>query len=313
MPKTNTKTKTYRAVMLSLATSPITHMSGVRGNEGVLMREPVIVDGQARWVPVLSGNALRHRMVREPGARHLIQRWGLGGSLNLAQLNWLLHGGNLTGSTARVSISRTNRLFELFPLVRVLGCSLPDQIVAGALQCWRGILLCRENVDRVNALIPTDWEPADGLRPAQEFIDGYQYTRSDAAGSAPDLLPPADEEDRESNLMIFSGQAITPGAAFLHGWVLRHCSTVELGALLTSLNIWSQEGGVIGGQSGRGHGRLATSLHLPDVDAAACIAEYEAHIDAVRDEAVAFLDEQFGRAVPGENGAPAKKTRKAKA
>lgn len=298
-------TKTYRLTCLSKATSLLTHNSGVQGNEQIVMREGVSTDDGLRFVPVLSGNALRHRIVREPGARYLVDAWELRGNLSLDQLNWLFHGGNLSQSTAHVSLSRQQELFRLFPLIRLIGCSLPNQIVAGSLDCHRGTLVCRENSWRLKAATPEGWQ-ADyaALRSAEHFIEQYQYTRSDARHTARDLAP-TNGEDADSNLMIFGGQSVIAGAAFLHGFLARHVGDLELGCLLLSLRLWQAHGGTIGGQASRGHGRLATSLHIaPDVDQEAVIQKYTDHVASVRDEAVAFLDGNF--APPDEN----KKSRK---
>lgn len=86
---------------VSIAKSPITHMSGSIGNESVIAVEKVMTARGYRMVPFLSGNALRHRAIREPGMMWLIEQYGLKERIDLKILNFLLHGGNLTESTAR--------------------------------------------------------------------------------------------------------------------------------------------------------------------------------------------------------------------
>ena len=130
---------------LSEATSPISHMSGSVGNESVISRESVKCESGIVQVPCLSGNALRHRCVRLPGMLWLIDRYGLKGKLTLPVLNLLLHGGNLTMSTAMENTSRIAEMHEVFPLLSLLGGSLPDQILAGSMDVMRGVLVCEEN------------------------------------------------------------------------------------------------------------------------------------------------------------------------
>lgn len=297
---------TWTVRCLSTALSPITHMAGTEGNEAILNREWIVTPDGPRAMPVLSGNALRHRLVREPGARFLIERWALRGKLSMRQLNFLLHGGQLSESTARQDPKEIVEFHRLFPLYRLLGGSLTNNIIPGTLVCDRGVLVCRENVPRLRAVIPADWMVPDGLRPAEDFVSGWQYTRSDAAKTAMDLHNgdgiPADD----SNLMIFSGQSISPGSVFFHGFVCNHVhEMLPLGALLLSLSLWRQSGGTIGGQSARGHGRLDTLIHLDiEADPTQLMAEYVAHVDAVKDEACAWLDAAF--VAPKEEKKPAK-------
>lgn len=295
--------KTYNLLCLSEAVSPITHMRGVSGNESLVMREPVVSPHGVAWLPCLSANAIRHRFVREPGARWLIDEYGLRGALTLPQLNFLLHGGNLTEGGGRENTRRIADLYRCFPLLRLLGGTIPDQILCGSLDVWRGRLVCEENRDGLRAdLAKVGWElPDPPLCAAEHFVSGYQYTRGDAALTAPDLAPEADSElkrgenrDGKSNLMIFAGQAVSTGAHFVHGFTVRHVSRVELGALLHALSLWQRGGGTIGGQAARGHGRLRTWLYLEGEDGSALVGEYLEYAAKVRAEAVNWLNDAFG-------------------
>jgi hypothetical protein len=289
-------TRDYTVVCYSEAASPLTHMKGVSGNEALVAREPVVTPAGVRWVPHLSGNAIRHRLVRGCGFRWLIGEYGLAGRLTLPQLNFLLHGGNLTEGGGREDTRRIADYQRLFPLGRLLGGALPDQILAGSLQAWRGTLVCEENRRHLAAALPDPSVLPPKLRPAESLVSGYQYTRGDAAKGETDLMKPrAGDEDApaSSNLMIFAGQAVTRGAAFVHGFTLPHVSELELGALLWSLRLWRAAGGTIGGMAARGHGRLATSVLAGDFDPDAACDAYVAHARSVKDEAVAWLHSAF--------------------
>ena len=238
----------YTVICLSEATSPITHMARSEGNESLVAREPVVTPRGVGWIAYLSGNAIRHRCVREPGMRWLIGEYALRGTLSIAQLNFLLHGGNLTEGGGRENTRRIADFQRLFPLGRLLGGCLPDQILAGSLQCWRGTLVCEENRPSLARIIP-DHLPGSRLRLAESFISGYQYTRSDAARTAIDLAPRDGDAGGDSQLMIFAGQSVLRGAIFVHGFTLPHVEPRELGALLWSLKLWQEEGGTIGGHA----------------------------------------------------------------
>lgn len=290
----------YKIHCLSVALSPITHAKGVSGNESLVMREPVVTGRGIQWLPCLSGNAIRHRCVREPGWRWLIELWGLSGKLTLPQLNYAFHGGNLTEGGGRENTRRLADMQRFFPLSRLMGGCLPDQVIPGSLDVWRGRLVCEENRAWLQADLPDECVlPTERFRPGEAFVTGYQYTRGDVRKTAIDVMPDevpvelqrSENRDGKSNLMLFAGQAVTTGSCFLHGFTLKHCSTLELGALLLSLRWWQAAGGTIGGQAARGHGRLHTSILGESHEDA--VVEYFDYCATVRDEAAAWLDEAF--------------------
>jgi hypothetical protein len=238
-------------------------------------------------VPILSGNAIRHRAIREPGMMWLIEEYELRGKLNVAQLNFLLHGGNLTESTANENTRRIADMHRTWPLLRLLGGSLPNQILAGSLDVWRGILVCEEN----RPFLPVNGSP---LKNAAEWLDGFQYTRGDAAKSG---IPVTESAlDAPTNLMIMSGQAVVRGARFFHGFILKHVSEIELGAMLWSLRLWQHAGGTIGGQAAKGHGRLRCELlSIDGVDQEAACAAYRDYAQSVKNDAIAWLNSCWGK------------------
>lgn len=283
--------KSYTVHCVSEALSPITHASGTAGNESIVAREAVHTPDGVRMIPFLSGNALRHRTVREPMAKWLIERYELRGKLSLMQLNFLLHGGNLTESTAHENTRRIAEMHEAWPMLRLCGGALPNQILTGSLHVWRGTLVCEENRDSLAKSLGN--LPSERMLSAEKFLSGYQYTRGDAAKTG--LARERDDLERDSNLMIYSGQSVTRGALFHHGFVLPHAPPIELGCLLLALRLWQSQGGTIGGNARLGHGRL--KLHLVGMrDDGDAVAAYVSHVDAMRERAVAWLYECFAKA-----------------
>ena len=283
----------FRLSLWSECVAPMTHMKGVEGNEALIAREPVDTPAGKRWVPMLSGNALRHRLVREPGGLWLIDRLGIRGKLTLKQLNFLLHGGNLTDSTGREDTSRIADMQELFPLLRLMGGALPDQILKGSLLAWRGMLLCEENRQHLAMNLPDGFTlPEQSLKPSEHFVEDYQYTRGDAA-KRPELYAPDPAVEPTSNLMIFSGQQVIRGAVFVHGFEIPHGSELELGCLIHALTVWQQTGGSVGGMSSKGHGRLETSIIGDEIDQTSIVDAYIAHVDANADRCRKWLADVF--------------------
>jgi hypothetical protein len=277
--------ETYAIHCLSEATSPITHMAGTAGNEAIVAREPVVTKQGVRYVPFLSGNALRHRCLREPGILWLLKEYELRGKLTLPQLNFLMHGGNLTESNSHENTARIAEMYRTWPLLRLLGGSLPNQILAGSCDSLRGTLVCEEN----RRFIPPEFLPGGRLRPAESFVGTYQYTRGDAAKSGLAEKSGGDE----SALMIFSGQDVVKGAMFVHGFTLKHVTRLELGAALLSLALWQANGGTIGGKAACGHGRLHTSIYLDGADQQEAVSAYVDYARGVKDDAVAWLNDCF--------------------
>lgn len=270
----------------------MTHMKGVEGNEALIAREPVDTLVGKRWVPYLSANAIRHRCAREPGSLWLIDQIGMKGKLSLKQLNFMLHGGNLTDSTGREDTGRIAEMQTLFPLLRLMGGALPDQILKGSLQAMRGLLVCEEN--RPHFRFPDGFTlPSESLKPAENYVEDYQYTRGDAAKSPEWYDESTRDPEAKSNLMIFAGQQVIRGAVFSHGFQIPHGSRLEYGCLLHAISLWQLQGGTVGGMASKGHGRLSTSI-LGEADFTA-IAEYEEHVKANAEACRAWLDKVFAK------------------
>jgi hypothetical protein len=288
----------HEIIVLLKAVSPITHMSGTEGNEAVIMREPVCFDGETRWVPVLTGNSLRHCMIREPGMLDLISRAGMSGKLSLSQYNFLLHGGALSKSTKASDLKRSRLGRELMPLFSILGGSLDNEIVSGWMDVGRGNLVCLENQGRLKLMYPEISEnladvyggSGEHLLPAETFVAPYQYTRGDASKWI------EESASDQTNLMIFSGQQINPGAAFITRITLRNCGEMELGALLCAIELWS---GVVGGQRSRGHGLVIASYSISrgskNDDAQRLIDGYISHTETNAGNISSWMNSAFCR------------------
>lgn len=286
----------YRVHLWSECLSPMTHMKGVEGNEALIAREPVDTPAGKRWVPCLSANALRHRLVREPAGLWLIDAIGLKSRLTLMQLNFILHGGNLTDSNGREDTGRIVEMQELFPLLRLMGGALPDQILRGSLQMWRGTLFCEEN--RRHLRLPAGYDlPSDPLKPAEHYVEGYQYTRGDAAKRPEWYDPDSRDPDAKSNLMIFSGQQVIRGSVFLHGFDIPHGSILEYGCLMHAIGLWQSQGGSVGGMASKGHGQLATHV-LGGDDPSMAIAAYVSHVEANAEKCRDWLKKVFVKKEP---------------
>jgi len=299
--------KTVKIHCLSRALSPITHNAKSSGNETIINREAVYYDDQIKYVPCLSGNALRHKLIREPGAMYLIKQVGLYGNANIDQLNFLFNGGSLTKSSTTDNMKHIAKMQELIPLVRLLGGSLTNQIVGGSLIVKRGVLVCEENRHSIQPQLPPGFLlPEEVLQSCQEFIGEYQYTRGDASrhkefSSMGFSRQGENMADGKSNLMIYNGQTVMAGAMFYHGFILQNISQKEVGALLHSLQMWDNDGAVIGGSGRIGHGQLQTGIYVEpvedwfgsDINIADLVLEYVEYVDAHKEDVFNWLFQVF--------------------
>ena len=308
--------RSYRLHLLSEAVSILSHSSGVQGNESIVARESVLHGDRVIHVPVISGNAIRHRMIREPGAHWLVQNIGLYGKLTIDQANYLFNGGSLTESSTSDNLGTIAKMQQLLPLMRLLGGSLRNQVIGGSLFVGRGILVCEENRERLVKQLPENLlEGLGALRNAESFLTSYQYTRSDPravsdAGGMIETAEPSDllavPKEERSTRMIYNGQGIIPGAIFYHQLVCENVSLVELGALYWSIQQWAKQGGTIGGMARVGHGQLKTGILLEEVESffgdkfepADLVTLYLTHVEATKDEAREWLNSTFAEREP---------------
>lgn len=317
---------TLRMVCLSRAVSPITHMLGTVGNEQVVNVETVRTPFGETLVPVLTGNALRQRMLRAPAAETLTAEWGLAGSLSRDELNLLFHGGLRREKGTGQSLRKVFDMQRLLPHLKLLGCCLPDGIVGGDLQADRAMLVCRENAQRIRDLVPAEFAVPEDLAPAMSFVGHWQYVRNTIRQTHPELMP-LDDDERDKP-MPFAGTCVIPGSEWLHGFRVRHATLLDLGCVLHSLGRWQAAGATIGGASAKGHGRLSLSLWCdpttgfgeltPELQAEA-VGTYLDALRTGREEGTAFLHSLYGAAAAadpsaesgdGEEGTPVAKPKR---
>lgn len=293
------KLHTYKIYCISELLSPLTHMMGTSGNEALINREPVLYNNRIVHVPVISGNSIRHKMLRDPGSFYLIKQMGIDGNMGLDQLNFMLYGGSLCETKTNTNLRKIAEMEEIFPLYRLLGGSLKNQIIAGSLDVWRGLLLCEENRETINKYVPDEYKIDDRLLPADIFIGNYQYTRGDVKNikSVDKIIDNCSNiSDREkSNLMIYNGQQINRNSIFFHGFATKHISPIELGCIIHSLQLWSEDCGTLGAMAAKGHGKVNLNYFMndSDIDVSSCVLEYIAHVEKNKNKMIEWLNDTF--------------------
>lgn len=242
-----------KAVLLLKTLSPLTHGAETAGNESIIRREAVSTPVGVRHVPVLTGNSLRHRLLREPIANAICSG---GWRCSKEQVRWLFNGGALSGKHPNVDVRRIVRCMELMPHIEALGCSMPDQIVSGKLEMGLGWLACAETMPILNAIVPQGWIGKESLLPSHEFLGRNQYYRHDVSASRGGQFVAGDEADGEFKGMPHGGEHVVPGAAFVCAIHADGLSQMACSAVKYALEEWAAAGATVGGQSSRGHGAV---------------------------------------------------------
>lgn len=276
--------------ILMKAVSPITQGEGTKGNEQIIRREAVVTPLGVRHVPTITGNSLRHRIFRDTLANDLVDRWGLAGELTKEQVRFLYNGGAL-GKDHGCSLERIAECEQVLPMVSLLGVSLPDTIVPGRLKCGMAWLVCRETVPQIKSDVPADWWPArDNLTPCEQFVGRGTYYRHDKARLRGELLSEKERnEEFQYTGMPHAGEHVIGGSEWYLRLDIERPNPLVVGAFAYGLTLWQQSGATVGGQSSRGHGRMAPSIDWGRIDAESAIAEYLSHVDDVAQEGRGFV------------------------
>lgn len=294
------KSKNYKIFYLLETLSPLTHMMETAGNESMINREPVLYNKRIVYIPVISGNSIRHRFLRRPGSFYLIDQMEIEGKMGMDQLNFMFFGGSLSEVKISTNFKKIADMEELFPLYRLLGGSLKSQIISGSLNVWRGLLLCEENRETINKYLPDEYRIKDKLLPAELFVGKYQYTRGDIKNIKNiDKFIENKEikkiEDREkSNLMIYNGQQVNRNSMFFGGFSTGYISEIEIGCLFHCLQLWAENYRTLGGMIAKGHGLVDMYYFLEEnIDIGFYVNQYIEHIEKHKNEMIEWLNDNF--------------------
>lgn len=307
--------RSYKVSILHKALSPITHMAGTSGNEAILNRETMLVNGREVNIPIISGNALRHCTLREPSAYYLMVTLGLEKKMSLDQWFFMLNGGQLDGSTVSVNLNKIANFQEVFPIYKLIGGTL-DQILSGSINVGRAYLICNETKNKINDIFCMEYEE-NKYKNSYEFISKYQYTTKNVIRSQGiDYFIEIDElakaDDYKTNQMIYNGETIMQGSLFMQRVDLKNVSDVEIGAYIHSFYLWQEMGGVIGGMSRIGHGNLKSTLKIHGLknDFDHYVKLYIDHVNTNKDKMKEILNELLPLSV--DRKTKEKKTKKTK-
>lgn len=282
-----------KAVLLLKTLSPITHGAETAGNESIIRREAVSTPVGVRHVPVITGNSLRHRLLREPVANAIAQDW----QCSKEQLRWLYNGGALAGKTDATDVKRIERARTLLPHVEAIGCSMPDAILAGKLEMGIAWLVCLETMPVIKAALSDEWYDATPIAPAHEFLSRNQYYRHDATRQRSELMDDEEKAELDYKGMPHGGEHVVPGAAFVATIHADGLSPLGCSSVVWAIEQWAKAGATVGGQASRGHGAVDPYLWT---DKPVSGDLFQEHLNASLEEMRAFVSALYGKEAKAE-------------
>lgn len=304
--------------------SALSHGAGNSGNIQKLNTEKVLLpSGRTARVPFITGNALKHRVIRQPGMDFMLRSLGLDhGKLSRSCLQVLYSGGFLSAKGSTVDLARYLDLCELIPLLGLLGGSLGNVIQESRIRVGNGVLYCRENHEAGRLPTPLDeegkarsWRDDEVPPPASAQRDVVGYTRGDASKQRRHLQMMTQDQraltvgevsrqnegnrfgEKEgkgsSTQMRYEVETVIAGAEFAWEVRVEDASPIELGAFYAAIAEFARSP-FVGGKSSVGHGLVAVNFDEWVIDPRAPIQggsiarpmfqAYEEHLSSRKEE-----------------------------
>lgn len=301
--------------------SPLAHGHDEKAGNVVLFRRQRQIDpytGEHSIVPIYTGNAVKGawrdaffaRMLRAINV--LPER-----DLSPRRAQELFSGGTIEsgvdGATAKLDVRRRAR--QTIPAIDLLGGCIEQQIMTGLLRVHDCTLLCRENAWKLYGLLAPKMAGGAALsfenfRASLAPADDLMILRLGTRQAHRDL--PGGGEGVQ---MLWNTEALMPGARLMHAFSLVSLSTISSLAksCLADLLQDFADTGLLGAQTARGPGQIATTGYVPaeKADPLPSPDEYRDYLASRREEILAWLAGAKDDAATIEE--PAKKGRAKKA
>lgn len=239
------------------ALSPIFHGGNEKtGASQLLRRQKFFVDGEAKELPIISGNAVRGYTRRLVMADFLTTvNFKI---TNISLYHALFSGGVLeqvSGEGGKLNIDLRRKIRTYLPPVAVYGTSYGNQIFSGKMRVYELFPICLETKDllpeNISSLCTHD---------IYTFLDHSFFTRKEQAGTAG--LEKKDEDPTVQ--MKVDLEVFVPGTKFFHGFSLENPNSVEESLLGHIIALWTNFS-YIGGRSSSGFGHIKLSYNnVPD-------------------------------------------------
>jgi hypothetical protein len=193
-------------------------------------------------LPSISGNSMRHCMLREPGALRLIEELGLSKETRIPiGVERFLFGGGNTAAGAKAPgnadlLEATMR--KKYPLIDALGGTVDAFLLTRSQTSIAGWVVCKENNDCTEQFgVSSDVSIFD-------MLEEETRTRMGIGG-----------KDKDSGQMIFSYEVLSAGLQVLVDLRFQpFTSDLTQSCVKQAICDWSAAGGYLGAKSAQGHG-----------------------------------------------------------
>lgn len=215
-------------------------------------------------LPAVSANSIRHEMLREPGAWHLLNALGLRfEDLHARAAALLYNGGDMNRSPESGAFALERHILETYPLLALEGGSASGFLLGTSRVTFHAWLRCREN----NAVLERYGLASD--LSAFDLLDRVEHTRHN--GGVVDTSP-----------MIYGMETLAQGAEVVVRVALTpYAEAQHVGALWAALETYRGGDSTLFGAAAKGYGLLDVDyLRQPDYDLDALRADYEAYLTA---------------------------------
>lgn len=215
-------------------------------------------------LPAVSANSIRHEMLREPGAWHLLNALGLRfEDLHARAAALLYNGGDMNRSPESGAFALERHILEAYPLLALEGGSASGFLLGTSRVTFHAWLRCREN----NAVLERYGLTTDIS--AFDMLDRVEHTRHN--GGVVDTSP-----------MIYGMETLAQGAEVVVRISLTpYAEALHVGALWAALETYRGGDSTLFGAAAKGYGLLDVNyLRLPDYDLEALRGDYEAYLTA---------------------------------
>ena len=189
----------------------------------------------------------------------------------------LLFSGGRIGGEIKTDVARMREIRRAVPHIALLGGGVSNQILPGKIRVSDSLPVCREAIPA----LPESLHDEAGRVSYRGLAFERSFSRMDD-GKNPKLLPyirsaadlldgPAEakgKKDGPADQMRMTCELLAPGVRLYTEIDCLDVSEVELGCLTAALHRFSRSPH-IGGQSNRGHGRVALDYDLMDLDTGA--------------------------------------------
>lgn len=264
--------------------SALHHGQGTEGNVSLFRTGRFIVDGEPQDVPYVTGNAIKHVVIREPGVRHMLRVLEVpDGSLSKAAVHLLWSGGALTTKGSAIDLGAYRAICEHIPVLSLCGGALGNFMAESRISVGDARPVCAEHADRID---PSDAIDSRLLRvPVGHLYDVQMGTRHDplrqqevqrylTAGEMR-LLEDGKREalakreakehtDKgDSQQMIYERQVLAAGTQLVCRVYTKDLTEIEEAALWAAVNEWMRLP-FIGAGKAVGNGEAALTIQASE-------------------------------------------------